>query len=164
MARETALAPHHTIQYGTAMHVATVAALLASLLFVVIALLHVGWAMGSPFPSRDRDRLLAVVIGRPVGTSMPGQLATWFVVIGLLAAAWCTCALVGLLPAPVPVPLLRVFGVLLVGVFALRSVGGYFESRFRPEILGTPYFDYSRRLYSPLAGLMAVSVACAMLA
>jgi len=146
------------------MHVASLAAVLASLLFVAIALLHAGWAMGSSFPSRDRDRLLAVVIGRPLGTPMPGQVATWLVVLGLVAAAWCTSALAGLVSAPVPEAWLERAGLVLVAIFAMRCVGGYFEARLRPEIVGTPYFDYSRRIYSPLAGLIALLVACAMLA
>jgi hypothetical protein len=154
-------APHaDAIPPGTA---PAVAAAIAAALFSAIAGLHVAWAAGSPFPARDRDALVASVVGAPIGSPMPGRVATLVVAIGLVSMAWWTAAQGGLVPSPVPAPWLRAGSLAMVVIFGLRGIGGFFELALRPAIRGTPYVRYSRIVYSPLALLLAALVVCAML-
>jgi hypothetical protein len=161
MAAFSLAAPHaDAIPPGTA---PAVAAAIAAVLLSVIAGLHVAWALGSPFPARDRDTLAAAVVGAPIGSPMPGRVATVVVAIGLVGMAWWTAAQGGLAPSPVPAPWLRAGSLAMVAIFGLRGIGGFFELALRPSIRGTPYVRYSRIVYSPLALLIAALVGCAML-
>lgn len=161
MAACSLAAPHaDAIPAGTA---AVVAAALAAVLFSAIAGLHVAWALGSPFPARDRDALVATVVGAPIGSPMPGRVATVVVAVGLVLMAWWTAAQGGLVPSPVPAPWLRAGSLAMVVIFGLRGIGGFFEPALRPSIRGTPYVRLSRFVYSPLALLIAALVGCAML-
>lgn len=142
---------------------AGIAAALAAVLFSAIAGLHVAWALGSPFPARDRDALVATVVGAPIGSPMPGRVATVVVAVGLVLMAGWTAAQGGLVPSPVPAPWLRAGSLAIVVIFGLRGIGGFFEPALRPSIRGTPYVRLSRWIYSPLALLIAALVGCAML-
>jgi Protein of unknown function (DUF3995) len=140
------------------------AAAVAVGLFVAIAAMHAAWAAGSSFPARDRDALVGLVVGAPIGSRMPGRLATVVVAFGLLAMAGWTAMLRGWLPPAVPTTWLHAGGLAMVAVFALRGIGGFFEVMLRPSIRHTPYFRWSRTMYSPIALLLATMVGCAMLA
>lgn len=142
--------------------IATWAGGAAVLLLLAIAGLHVAWACGSSLPCASRERLALVVVGRAAQRGMPGRVATWAVAIALVAAAGCTAALAGFVDDPLPRGGLALGGLTLVAVFGLRALGGYFEVVLRPEIRGTPYLRYSRWVYSPLAGLLAVLIGLAM--
>jgi Protein of unknown function (DUF3995) len=139
------------------------AAGLGALLFVAISALHFAWAGGASFPARDRDALVAAAVGSTIGSKMPDGVATVVVAIGLLMFALCTAALGGLVRPFMPEPWLRVAGYAMIVIFALRCIAGFFEVVLRPSIRGTPYMRLSRLVYSPLAGLLALLVACAML-
>lgn len=139
------------------------AAGLGALLFVAISALHFAWAGGASFPARDRDALIAAAVGSELGSKMPDGVATVVVAIGLLMFALCTAALGGLVRPFMPEPWLRAAGYAMIVIFALRCIVGFFEFVLRPSIRGTPYMRLSRVVYSPLAGLLALLVACAML-
>jgi hypothetical protein len=141
-----------------------IAAAIAIVTLIAIAGLHIGWAMGSSFPARDRDALVQHVVGAPIGQPMPGRIATWIVAIGLVAIAACTAALRGWIDLPLPDAWLDVGALVMVAIFALRGIGGFFEVVLRPSIKGTPYMHWSRRLYSPIALGLATTIACALLA
>jgi hypothetical protein len=140
------------------------AAAIAVLTFVAISGLHFAWAAGSSFPAKDKDALVGVVVGAPIGQPMPGRFATIVVAVGLLVMAWCTAALRGWVPAVLPSAWLPSLGIAMVVIFALRGIGGFFEVVLRPSIRNTPYMRWSRRLYSPIALMLATLVGCAMLA
>lgn len=149
---------------GTAAGLAgDIAAAVAILVLVTIAGLHAGWAAGATFPARDRDTLVGLVVGKPIGQPMPGRVATWVVAFGLVAMAACTAALRGWIDAPLPRGWLEVGALTMVVIFTLRGIGGFFEVVLRPTIRNTPYLWWSRRLYSPIALGLAATIACAML-
>jgi hypothetical protein len=141
-----------------------IAAAIAMVVFVAIAGLHVGWAVGSSFPARDHDALVRTVVGAPIGRPMPGKIATWVVAIGLVAMAGWTAALREWIDTPMPDAWLDVGALAMVVIFALRGIGGFFEVVLRPSIRNTPYMHWSRRLYSPIALGLATMIGCAMLA
>ncbi len=68
------------------------AAILVFLLLQVVALVHIGWAMGMSWPAESRDKLVALVIGLPEGTSMPSAGLTVAVAVAIsmvgLGALW----------------------------------------------------------------------------
>ena len=142
----------------------SVAAGVAAALLLAIAALHFVWASGSSFPTADRRALVATVVGGSIDQQMPGQVATAIVAIGLTLAAWWAAALGGLVPEPVPSAWMQPGGLAIVAIFGARGIGGFFEARLRPSIRGTPYLRYNQILYSPLAVLIAVLVACTILA
>lgn len=139
------------------------AAAIAILVLVVIAGLHVGWATGASFPARDRDELVQLVVGAPIGHPMPGRIATWVVALGLLCMAAWTAALRGWIAAPIPTAWLDAAALAMIAIFTLRGIGGFFEVVLRPSIKGTPYMTWSRRLYSPIALGLATTITCALL-
>jgi hypothetical protein len=141
-----------------------IAAAIAIVVLVAIAGLHVGWAAGASFPARDRDALVRLVVGAPIGQPMPGRVATWVVAIGLVGMAGWTAALRGWIDAPMPRAWLVAGALAMVAIFTLRGIGGFFEVVLRPSIRDTPYMHWSRRLYSPIALGLATTIACAMLA
>jgi hypothetical protein len=131
----------------------------ASAVLVAIALLHVGWALGSAFPARSRASLSQHVIGvAPRGDLMPGRVATWVVAAGLLALAACVLAL-GVELGASAMSGLRAVALTFAVVFTLRGVGGFFEVSLRPAIRSTPYMKWSRFFYSPLSLLLALLIA-----
>lgn len=141
-----------------------VAAAIAIVVLVAIAGLHIGWAAGASFPARDRETLVRLVVGTPIGQPMPGRVATWAVAIGLVGMAGWTAALRGWIDTPVPDAWLVAGAIAMVAIFTLRGIVGFFEVVLRPSIRGTPYMHWSRRLYSPIALGLATTIGCAMLA
>ena len=137
---------------------APVARYVAATLLALIALLHVAWALGSPFPLRSSAELARYVIGvAPRGKVMPGRGATWFVAFALVGAAACVLAL-GHPDSPWLSRVAPVGALLLALVFTLRGIGGFFEPALRPVIIGTPYMTWSRVFYSPLSLLLAILI------
>lgn len=161
LAAITLVAPH--VDVGAWVGLRPLAAGLGALLFVAISALHFAWAGGASFPARDHDALVAAAVGSTLGSKMPDGVATVVVAIGLLMFALCTAALGGLVRPFMPEPWLRAAGYAMIVIFALRCIAGFFEVVLRPSIRGTPYMRLSRVVYSPLAGLLALLVACAML-
>lgn len=128
------------------------AALLASFSLIALCALHVYWGVGGRWPGHDERSLVELVVGDSPAMRMPG-LGPCLVVAALLFAA-------GLAPLAaqgwMPLPLGRIAALGAAGVLALRGLGGLFETRFRPQIVGRPYARLNLRLYSPLCLLLAV--------
>ena len=138
-------------------------ALALTLLLVMIALAHLGWALGVAWPARDRQALALHVIGRH---RLPGPLACVVVAAALTAFALAFAVDAGAHPSlAAHARALVAVRLGVVAIFAGRGLFGFVERRFRPAIAGTPYASYSRYLYSPLslllAGLGALAVAAA---
>jgi len=101
----------------------------AWLILVSLSLLHLYWAVGGLWPGKDRRELAAKIIGdRP----MPGSIPCLVVAVALLIGPWR-------------------YPQLAACVFLLRGTLGLVEARFRPSIIGTPYQQLSRWIYSPLS-------------
>jgi hypothetical protein len=150
-------APHISgLSFDTA---AAVARYAAALVLLCIAVLHVAWALGSPFPARSRQSLAQHVVGAELpGNVMPGRFATWVVAAGLLVLAACVLGL-GFETSASMGWSLRAVAIAFVAVFTLRGVVGFFEVALRPAIRNTPYMKWSRAFYSPLSLLLALLIA-----
>ena len=137
----------------------------------LLGLLHLVWALGAPWPARDREQLAAYVMPQV----MPGQgararLRGDFPSRAMTLAAMCAFfAMSACLVAPEIVarllPGARWLVLGIAAVFALRGGGGLlFWSRRRESTrraAPSPFFRYNRRFYSPaclvIATLAAVS-------
>lgn len=117
-----------------------------------IALVHFAWAAGLTWPAVDRAQLAQYVIGRK---TMPGRVPTAIVGFGLLVVAL-------LFASTSEAAALSSARGAVIAIFAVRGVGGLFESRVRAEIVGTPYALYSRFMYSPLCLVLAALGALAI--
>jgi hypothetical protein len=122
----------------------------AAVLFV-LALLHVYWAVGGKWPGRDSEELARLVVGGPIGLRMPSAGACLAVALLLVAAAAFVLAAQGILALPLPLALARVATFGVAGVLTARGLAGFFETRLRPVIAGTPYARLNVIAYSPLA-------------
>jgi hypothetical protein len=131
---------------------APIAAALLSLAFFGIALVHLAWSLGSPFPAKTNDELADMVIGRP---PMPGPAACLAVAI----AAGFACALFVHLTLSDAAPFERICAGMIGVALAIRGIGGFFDTWLRPATRGSRYERLNRSRYSPLCIVMAVLVA-----
>ncbi|MFO0548005.1 MAG: DUF3995 domain-containing protein [Polyangiaceae bacterium] len=145
---------------------ARVAATAAALAMAAIALLHVGWALGSSFPAKDRASLLDHVVGAPLVSGRaraPSTLATLAVAALLFVGAGLVAVVPNIERVTSASGLVRGLAGGVAAVFAARGVLGFFEPALRPAIVKTPYWSWSRRLYSPLSLAIAISISLALL-
>lgn len=136
-----------------------IAALLVFTVLVAIALLHIHWGVGGIWPAPSGEALLETVVGErsrgPRKRSMPGVAACFIVAALLLVAGALPLMVRDLLPVVVPASLAS-FGLwMATGVLALRGLGGFFERRLRPGIVGLRYDRLNRVFYSPLCLVLA---------
>lgn len=89
---------------------------------------------------------------------MPSSLACVVVAVGLLVAVWITLAAQDIVPPMPSSAVNRVAVFALAAVLGVRGVGGFLETRLRPEIQGSPYARLNVRLYSPLCLMLATLV------
>ena len=127
-------------------------ALIAVLVFVTllaISLLHLAWALGSPFPCEDRNALVRTVVGRSGGGGMPPDLSTALVAAAIFLAALWPLMMRGWILTSVPVPLQRFGAIILILVFLGRGVTGL-TPWFRRLLPEEPFMTLNRKYYSPL--------------
>ncbi len=135
------------------------AGIAAGALVGLIGLGHLGWALGRPWPARDRDQLAAHVIPRSgfgrLQSGLPSRAMT-------LAATAIFFAMSGCLVASAMLPGSPRLTLAIATVFALRGVVGLvYWSRRRESKDGvpSPFFVYNRVLYSPGCVLIAALAA-----
>ena len=124
-------------------------AYVVSLILIVIAALHLLWALGYWFPIRDEARLARTVAGFKGIDKMPGAAACAMVVVALLfvtSALWW--------PAGGLRSLILVGAVL---VFGLRGVAAYMPQwrRLTPE---QPFATFDRRYFGPLCLFLCAGI------
>ncbi len=154
-----------------AMQTARPAAVAAGALIALIGVAHLAWALGAPWPARDREQLVAYVMPRRGGSPMESTLRSGFPSRAMTLAVTCAflamsaCLLVPDAVARV-VPGARWLVPAVAAVFALRGLVGlaYWSRRRESGSAGaTPslFFVYNRLTYSPccllIAALAAVS-------
>ncbi len=124
------------------------AAIVAAVL-VVIALLHLAWALGLWTPIRDEARLARHVIGTRGVIRMPGAVPCALVAVAL--------AFVASLPFTPELPGQRILLILAGGVFVARGLAAYMPSwrRLTPE---ADFARLDRRLYGPLCLLVGAAL------
>lgn len=127
------------------------AIILASLL-LLLALLHVLWALGNPWPGKSSQELSLMVVGNKPGASFPGSTLT-FAVAAFLGGAGAA-VLVNM--ANADISLLSGFIWFLAGMFLLRGVAGYIDPLLRPWTKNMPFKHWNQVLYSPVSLLMGM--------
>ncbi len=119
-------------------------ALILSVILVILAAIHLLWALGYWWPVRDEAQLARTVVGTEGIAKMPNAAQCSFVVVALLfAAAWPW------LMAEDTAPLGTLGGWVLTAVFLGRGIAGYIPAwrRLTPE---QPFASLDQTLYSPL--------------
>lgn len=119
----------------------TALALLASAGLIVIAAIHLLWALGYWWPIKDEAGLARAVVGTKGIAKMPGAVPCALVVVALLFAAAWPWFPEGRLKS------LGLFGIALV--FQLRAVAAYspLMKRLAPE---QPFRRLDEAYYAPL--------------
>ena len=119
----------------------TFLALIASLGLIIIAAIHLLWALGYWWPIKDETALARAVVGTKGITKMPGAVACSMVVVALLfGAAWPW------LP-DMALKSMGLFGIAVV--FQIRAAIAYapFMKRMSPE---QPFRRLDETYYAPL--------------
>jgi hypothetical protein len=132
-------------------------ALTIAVVLFTLAVLHLYWAFGGMWPGRDGEELARLVVGGPIGLRMPSAAACVAVAVVLFVAAGLVLAAQGLLALPISMAWARVATFGVAGVLSVRGLGGFFETRLRPVILGTPYARLNVIAYSPLSLALGLS-------
>ena len=125
-------------------------ALIAVLL--TIALLHLAWGLGLPWPGANETARVATVIGIRGQTRMPGLLPSAAVATALVAVAGLI--VLGVLSA---MPLARIALLAASAVFLGRGVAPWIPAwrRLTPQ---QPFARLDRRLYGPLCLLIGAGL------
>ncbi|MBF0469312.1 MAG: DUF3995 domain-containing protein [Desulfamplus sp.] len=113
--------------------------------FVIIAVLHIFWALGFKFDIRN---MIPVVNGEPVFT--PGPVGTFIVAIVLFGFAGVSLALG--YPTKVPInylPFLKPAGIAIGVILLVRAVGDFKYAGFFKRIKDSNFAKYDYWLYSP---------------
>ena len=117
---------------------------------LAISVLHLGWALGSTFPCKDRETLVRAVVGRSGGASaMPPGISSALVAAAIFLAALWPLMMQGRILTFVPIPLVGLGAIILVIVFLGRGMIGMtpWFARLLPE---EPFVSLNRVYYSPL--------------
>ncbi|MBF0233866.1 MAG: DUF3995 domain-containing protein [Desulfamplus sp.] len=113
--------------------------------FVIIAVLHIFWALGFKFDIRN---MIPVVNGEPLFT--PGPVGTFIVAIVLFGFAGVSLALG--YPTKVPInylPFLKPAGISIGVILLVRAVGDFKYAGFFKRIKDSNFAKYDYWLYSP---------------
>lgn len=127
-------------------------ALIISLIFVILAALHVAWGIGSPWPAKSHADLVELVVGLPRDKPFPGFIACQAVAVCFLAAG--VMVILAATNQPSIWSRIAIYG--LASLFTLRTIAGYAEPYLRPWTTKLPYHHWNRVLYSPLCLLLAI--------
>lgn len=132
----------------------TILAVLLSGVLMLLAGVHLLWAIGFWWPIRDEARLVAAVVGFRHATRMPGPIPCALVAMGLITAAWW--------PWFAPVWIARGGLVVLATVFLIRGILPW-RSGWRRITPQEPFRTYDSKVYGPLclalgAGFAALAV------
>ena len=137
------------------------AALAAGVLVGLIGVGHVAWALGAPWPARDRAQLAAHVMPQtprtPRPSSLPSRAITIAVATIFLAMSACIVA-----PEAVAGVVHASWLVLAIAaIFALRGLAGFvlWRRNGAETTAPSPFFVYNRVMYSPGCLLIAALAA-----
>lgn len=115
--------------------------------FIIIAVLHIFWALGFKFDIRN---MVPVVNGEPVFT--PGPIGTFIVAIVLFGFAGVSLALG--FPNKVPanyLSFIKIAGIAIGIILLVRAIGDFKYAGFFKRIKGSNFAKYDYWLYSPFS-------------
>jgi len=126
-----------------------------ALVFCVLSLLHVGWALGLRIGGAQ------AIPERPDGQPLfrPGPLSTLTVALLLFVAALLVTQRVGLGRQLIPAALVVPGCWTLAAAFVLRAIGEFRYVGFFKRVRGTAFARLDTRYYSPLALLLGIAAA-----
>ena len=135
------------------MSMTNILAIVIVAVFVVLALVHVYWALGGRFAW-----LAAIpeVGGRPTFT--PSAALTFLVAVALLACAGLVAGTVGILAVPVSPGVLKWLAFALALLLLLRAVGDFRLVGFFKRVRGTSFARLDTLVYSPLCLALSLGV------
>jgi hypothetical protein len=122
---------------------------------LVLAGVHLYWALGGRWPGHDEASMVEHVVGRTAGMRAPGPLASAAVAAALAVGGLLILATLS--PNPPFAPWLRAARWVLFAVFFGRGVATYVPPVFR-YAEGTPFAGLNRRAYGPLCLAIAVGL------
>ncbi len=127
-----------------------IVAVILAFVLLVLAAIHILWALGYWWPIRDEPALARAVVGAPGISKMPGAVPSSVVAVALIWAACWHWVGPGLGPV---INRLGLFA--LAGIFALRGMAPFLPAwqRALPE---EPFRTNDRHLYGPLCLGLAV--------
>jgi hypothetical protein len=124
-------------------------ALLVFIVLTIAAALHLYWAFGGLWPARNEMALARMVVGSKGITRMPSRALTIVVAVLIFTAGALALMRVLIVPAILPVPLLRCSMFVLAMIFLARgslSFTAFFRNRQTEE----PFLTLDRRYFGPL--------------
>jgi uncharacterized protein DUF3995 len=127
-----------------------VCALIFAVVLLLLAALHVYWALGGDWGS---SATVPTIAGRR--TIHPGRLATYVVALLLVVGAVIICGQVHLFATGRFAALFRLGSWFLCAVFLLRTMGDFKTFGIFKTVYGTPFAYWDSRLYSPLCFVLA---------
>jgi Protein of unknown function (DUF3995) len=132
-------------------------AVAAAILVALVGIVHVVWALGSPWPAADREELTAHVFPSSGRHQRSARLPSRAITLGV-AAAFFTMSACLVRPGA---SRWLVLGIALV--FAARGAGGLFLWRQARGAPSSPFHVYNRLMYSPCCLLVAALAAASVL-
>lgn len=132
----------------------TMLAVAVAAVFVLLASLHVHWAMGGRLAA---EAVIPEVGGRPAFT--PGTGITLLVAAFLATCAILVLATGDLLAVPIPDAWLDRAMAALAVVLALRAIGDFRLVGFSKRVRGTRFARMDDLLYAPLCLALSAGVA-----
>jgi hypothetical protein len=133
-------------------------AVISVTLLVLIAALHVYWALGG-----HAGKSVSVPEQNGVRVIQPGPLSTLAVALALLIAAGIVATQAGLLFRGRFQPTVFILSVGLATVFLARAVGDFRYVGFFKKRVGSKFAHLDTWVFSPLCVLLAVLIADAIL-
>lgn len=124
-----------------------------TVIFAVLAALHLYWALGGKL-----GIMSAVPSTGGVPAFVPGAFATALVAAALLAAAIVVAAVGGAIAVPLPRMLVTAMGYSLAFVLAARAIGDFRLVGFFKRTSDSPFAQLDTAIYSPLCALLALAI------
>jgi hypothetical protein len=137
--------------YPTSMMIKYLGVIVA-VVFAVLALIHVYWAVGGSFGSSAG---VPTIDGKR--TFEPTATATLLVAAALFAAMLVILGQIGFWGNFIPQTVFRMMTLIISLVFLMRAIGDFSSVGFFKQIKDTPFAYWDTRLYSPLCLFITIA-------